>query len=196
MSISSDARIVIITRALRTFGYGFTSVLLGLMLIDAGTSPLQIGILLAVAALGSIVCSLVMGMYADRVGRKRLLILSALLMMVTGYIFALTQWYPLLVLASFFGTISPSTNDNSPFSGIEQAILAQSVETEQYTRLFSYYNLIAQLAEAAGGLMVGLPQLLERAGVNANMSVHLLFYGIWADRGLHRSSLPLPLPFG
>src|SRR6266487_4042337 len=137
MSISSDARIVIITRALRTFGYGFTSVLLGLMLIDAGTSPLQIGILLAVAALGSIVCSLVMGMYADRVGRKRLLILSALLMMVTGYIFALTQWYPLLVLASFFGTISPSTNDNSPFSGIEQAILAQSVETEQYTPLFS-----------------------------------------------------------
>ena len=61
-------------RALRTVGYGFTSVLLGVMLTNAGVSTVHIGLLLGVAALGSITFSIVMGMYADRIGRKRSLV--------------------------------------------------------------------------------------------------------------------------
>src|SRR5947209_8649531 len=143
--IAPDGQLVILARSLRTFGYGFTSVLLGVMLADAGVPTVQIGVLLAVAALGSITFSLVMGMYADRVGRKRLLVVSALLMMGTGSIFAFTQYYPLLLIAAFCGTISPSTNDNTPFSGIEQAILVQSSPTERHTSIFAFYNLAAQL---------------------------------------------------
>jgi hypothetical protein len=125
-SIAPDGRLVILARALRTFGYGFTSVLLGIMLTRAGLSAVYVGLLLAVAALGSITLSLVMGMFADRLGRKRSLVISALLMMATGFAFAFTRYYPLLLIAAFCGTISPSTNDNTPFSGIEQSVLAQS----------------------------------------------------------------------
>ena len=89
--IAPDGRIVIVARSLRTFGYGFTSILLGVMLADTGVPTIQIGILLAVVALGSITFSLIMGIYADRVGRKRMLVISALLMMGTGFVFAFTQ---------------------------------------------------------------------------------------------------------
>jgi MFS family permease len=71
-SITPDGRLVILARALRTFGYGFTSVLLGVMLTRAGLPTVSIGLLLAVTALGSITFSLVMGMFADRLGRRRL----------------------------------------------------------------------------------------------------------------------------
>src|SRR5712691_11684179 len=135
-SFAADARLITLARFLRTFGYGFTSVLLGVTLADAGMSTWQIGLLLAISSLGSITFSLIMGIYADRVGRKRLLIASALLMMATGFIFALTSSYPLLLFAAFCGTISPSTNDNTPFSGIEQAILAQSCRPERHAALF------------------------------------------------------------
>src|SRR5947209_4124174 len=172
---SSDQRLVILARSLRTFGYGFTSVLLGVMLSDAGMSAIQIGILLAMAALGSITFSLVMGMFADRVGRKRLLVVSAILMMGTGFVFAFAQFYPLLLLAVFCGTISPSTNDNTPFSGIEQAVLAQSTSTERHTRVFAIYNLSAQFAGAFGGLVIGLPQALSYVGIDASVSTHSLF---------------------
>ena len=116
--IAPDGRLVILVRALRTFGYGFTSVLVGVVLTNAGVPTVQIGLLFAVAALGSITFSLVMGMYADRMGRKRSLVVSALLMMGTGCVFAFTRYYPLLLIAAFCGTISPSANDNTPFSGI------------------------------------------------------------------------------
>lgn len=181
-SIAPDGRLVILARSLRTFGYGFTSVLLGVMLTDAGVLTVQIGMLLAVAALGSITFSLVMGMYADRVGRKRLLVVSALLMMGTGFVFAFTRYYPLLLIAAFCGTISPSTNDNTPFSGIEQAILAQSSTTERHTTIFAFYNLAAQLAGAVGSLVVGLPEALSHVGIDAHVSIHCLFafYGMLA----------------
>ncbi len=181
-SIAPDGRLVILARSLRTFGYGFTSVLLGVMLTDAGVPTVQIGMLLAVAALGSITFSLVMGMYADRVGRKHLLVVSALLMMGTGFVFAFTRYYPLLLIAAFCGTISPSTNDNTPFSGIEQAILAQSSTTERHTTIFAFYNLAAQLAGAVGSLVVGLPEALSHVGIDAHVSIHCLFafYGMLA----------------
>ncbi len=73
--ITRDGRLVILARALRTFGYGFTSVLLGVMLTNAGVSTVRVGLLLGVAALGSITFSIVMGMYADRIGRKRSLVI-------------------------------------------------------------------------------------------------------------------------
>ena len=179
---SSDQRLIILARSLRTFGYGFTSVLLGVMLSDAGVSAVQIGILLAMAALGSVTFSLVMGMFADRVGRKYLLVVSAILMMGTGFAFAFAQFYPLLLLAAFCGTISPSTNDNTPFSGIEQAVLAQSTSTERHTGVFAIYNLAAQFAGAMGGLVIELPQALSYVGIDASVSTHSLFalYGILA----------------
>ena len=180
--ITPDGRLVILARALRTFGYGFTSVLLGVMLTNAGVSTVRIGLLLGVAALGSITFSIVMGMYADRIGRKRSLVVSALLMMGTGYVFAFTQWYPLLLIAAFCGTISPSTNDNTPFSGIEQAILAQTSRAKHPTALFALYNLAAQFAGAIGGLAVGLLEVLSHAGIAAPVGMRYLFllYGLLA----------------
>ncbi len=180
--IAPDGRLVILARALRTFGYGFTSVLLGVMLLNAGVSTVRVGLLLGVAALGSITFSIVMGMYADRLGRKRSLVISALLMMCTGYVFAFTQWYPLLLIAAFCGTISPSTNDNTPFSGIEQAVLAQTSCAKRPTALFALYNLAAQFAGAIGGLAVALPEVLSHVGIAAQVSMHYLFilYGLLA----------------
>src|SRR5207247_796563 len=112
----------------------------------------------------------------------RSLVVSALLMMGTGYVFAFTQWYPLLLIAAFCGTISPSTNDNTPFSGIEQAILAQTSRAKHPTALFALYNLAAQFAGAIGGLAVGLLEVLSHAGIAAPVGMRYLFllYGLLA----------------
>ncbi len=181
-SIAPDGRLVILARALRTFGYGFTSVLLGVMLTRAGLPAVSIGLLLAVAALGSITFSLVMGTFADRLGRRRSLMVSALLMMGTGFAFAFTRYYPLLLLAAFCGTISPSTNDNTPFSGIEQSVLAQASPPRRHPMIFAFYNLTAQLAGALGGLAVALPEVLSHVGIAPGISMRSLFvlYGVLA----------------
>jgi MFS family permease len=150
--LSRDARLVILSRALRTFGYGCTSVLVAQMLTEDGDSPACIGVLLAVAASGSVCASILMGVFADRFGRRNSLLLSAGLMAGAGTVFAFSESYPMLLAAAFVGTVSPSTNDNTPFSGVEQAILAQTCPDERHTALFARYNMTALLAGALGGL--------------------------------------------
>jgi MFS family permease len=152
--LTRDARIVITTRALRTFGYGSTSVVLAAMLTEDGDSPAQIGLLLAVAAIGSVLASILMGLFADRFGRRSSLLVTAGLMAGAGLVFAFCESYPMLIVGAFIGTISPSTNDNTPFSGVEQAILAQTCPEERHTALFAGYNMTALLAGALGGLAV------------------------------------------
>lgn len=150
--LGHNARIVILARALRTFGYGCTSVLLAGMLAADGVPTAGIGLLLAVAALGSVAASLAMGVFADRFGRRLSLLVTAGLMGAAGVLFACSESYSVLLFAAFIGTISPSTNDNSPFSGVEQAILAQACPARHHTAVFARYSMTALLAGAAGGL--------------------------------------------
>jgi MFS family permease len=150
--MSRDARLVILARALRTFGYGCTSVLIAPMLVADGDSPAEIGVLLAVTAAGSVLASIALGMFADRLGRRTSLLLSAGTMAIAGIAFSWSESYPLLLAAGFVGTLSPSTNDNTPFSGVEQSVLAQTCPDDRHTAVFARYNMIALLAGALGGL--------------------------------------------
>ncbi|WP_169809038.1 MFS transporter [Microtetraspora fusca] len=150
--MARDAWLVVVARALRTFGYGCTSVLLAGMLAQDGDAPWQTGMLLAVASAGSVASSLALGLFADRWGRRRALIVCGCLMALAGAVFAVSESYPALVAAAFVGTISPSTNDNTPFSGVEQSILAQTCEPARLTGIFTVYNVTALAAGALGGL--------------------------------------------
>ncbi len=147
-----DTRLVIAARALRTFGYGCTSVLLAGMLAQDGDAPWQTGMLLATASAGSVASSLALGLFADRWGRRRALIVCGCLMAAAGAVFAVSESFPALVAAAFVGTISPSTNDNTPFSGVEQSILAQTCAPARLTAMFTVYNVTALAAGALGGL--------------------------------------------
>ncbi|MBW8485194.1 MFS transporter [Actinomadura parmotrematis] len=150
--LGRNGRLVVAARALRTFGYGTTSVLLAEMLTQDGDTPWQAGLLLAVAAAGSVAASLALGLFADAWGRRRVLMACGCLMAVAGVLFAVSESYPVLIAAAFVGTISPSTNDNTPFSGVEQAILAQTCGPSCRTRVFTCYNVTAMAAGALGGL--------------------------------------------
>src|SRR6266581_5659889 len=176
--LSGDGYRVIIARGLRNFGYGFTSVLLGVTLTSAGFSTIQVGLLLTVALVGDMLAIILVALFADRLGRKRMLVFFALLMTVSGLAFAFSHNLLVLLLAAFFGTISPSSSENAPFSAIEQAILPQACTEERRTDAFARYNLVAQLAGAAGGLAVTIPDILHQLmGMTTGIAVRAMFAG-------------------
>src|SRR5689334_20593824 len=93
-SLEPDALRIIAARAVRTFGYGCTSVLLADMITADGLSGWYLGVLLAVAAAGCVTASVVLGVFADRWGRRQCLLATALLMAVAGIVFAYSESYP------------------------------------------------------------------------------------------------------
>ena len=164
-SLSGDGVLLFATRSMRMFAYGFLSVVLVLYLKAVGLTEEQIGLLLTVTLLGDTVLSLWITTAADRIGRKRMLILGALLMALVGGVFAVTSNYVFLMIVATIGVLSPSDKEVGPFLSIEQAALSQTIPDEKRTAIFAWYNLVGSVAAAVGALVGGFAcQHFVRAG--------------------------------
>ena len=183
-TLTPDGRLLFTTRIARLFAYGFLSVVLVLYLVQVGLTTTQIGLLLTFTLLGDTAISLWLTTSADRIGRRRMLLVGAGLMVFAGVLFALTNDLVLLVLAATIGVISPSGNEVGPFLSIEQAALTQSVPGRQRTQVFAWYNLVGSFATALGALCGGgLAQILQGAGVTPLASYRVIVLG-YAAMGL------------
>ena len=163
-SLTYDGWLLFATRCGRMFAYGFLSVVLVLYLKEIGVSEDQIGLLLTMTLIGDAIISLWITTLADRLGRKRMLIAGALLMLFGGGMFARTSSFVLLLLGATIGVISPSGNEVGPFLAIEQAALAQNVRDESRTRIFAWYHLAGALATAGYGTALGVVRAAVASG--------------------------------
>jgi MFS family permease len=150
-----DIALLFATRILRMFGYGFLAVVLVLYLASIGLSGAETGLLLGLTLLGDAAVSLWLTTHADRIGRRRVLIAGAMLMLAAGVAFTATSVFPVLLVAATLGVISPSGNEVGPFLAVEQASLSQLVPGRQRTQLFAWYQLAGSFATAAGTLAGG-----------------------------------------
>jgi MFS family permease len=173
-----DPILLFSTRILRLFAYGFLSVILALYLIEAGLDERAIGLLFSFTLAGDAGISLWLTTSADRLGRRRMLLLGALLMMLAGTAFLLTRNPLLLTLAAIIGVISPSGNEIGPFLSIEQAALSQLVPDQRRTQVFAWYNLSGSFATATGALASGwLAKTLQTNGWSALDSYRAVLSG-------------------
>src|SRR6185437_7600183 len=109
--VASIASVILAARGTRALGDGFVSLTLPLYLLALGYTPLQVGIVSAATLLGSAALSLIVGVYATRIGYRRALLGAALLMIATGIAFSgARDFWPLLAVA-FVGTLNPSSGD-------------------------------------------------------------------------------------
>ena len=187
---------LLVAKGLRAFGDGFVSLLLPLYLLELGFGPLQVGIIATVTLLGSGVMTLLVGLHAYRYHYRTLLLAATLLMVGTGFGFALvSDFWPLLMIA-MVGTLNPSSGDVSVFLPLEHAVLSRVVTDRERTAVFARYSLVGSLVGAIGSLAVALPGVLASfTGLSSKASMQAMFVlyallGIFtalAYRGLPRS---------
>ena len=178
--MNSDSNITLLfsTRIIRLFSYGFLSVVLALYLSEIGLTESQIGLLFTLTLVGDAVITLWLTTSADRFGRKRMLILGALLMAGAGIVFVLTREFILLVFAAIIGVISPADKDIGPFLSVEQASLTHLIPNERRTQMFAWYNLAGSFASAVGALAGGwLAQGLQNSGWTEFASYRMIVIG-------------------
>jgi MFS family permease len=177
-SLTPDGHVLFITRIARMFGYGFLSVVLVLYLTHAGLTETQIGLLLTLTLIGDTILSLWITTNADRIGRRRMLMLGSILMVFAGILFAMTRDFLFLLIAATIGVISPSGYEVGPFLSIEQAALSQIVPDEKRTHIFAWYNLVGSFATALGALGGGgLVQGLMDSGMTPLGSYRMVVIG-------------------
>ncbi len=176
--LSSDGKKILVARVLRTFAYGYLSVVLAVYLAALGLDPVQIGGIFTAALVGSAVMTVAWSLVADRYGRRRTAMTMAALMLLGGLLLAAGQGFTFLLAATLTGTVSVTNSEVGIFQTIEQAILPQTAPDSRRTWLFSLYNLVASAALALGSLFaasVALFRSLGLAGADAYRPLFLLY---------------------
>jgi MFS family permease len=170
-ALPRDGIVLFLTRFLRLFAYGALSVVLVFYLMSLGLSEVQVGLLLTLTLAGDIAISLLLTTRADQMGRRRTLIVGAILMAGAGIAFASTHNLLFLIVAGTIGVISPSGNEVGPFLSIEQAALSHVVSAASRTEVFAWYTFAGSVATALGALCGGAASgIVQRASFSASDS--------------------------
>ncbi|HLA87655.1 MAG TPA: MFS transporter [Anaerolineales bacterium] len=178
MTHRKDITLLFATRIIRLFCYGFLSLILALYLAETGLTEKQIGLLFTLTLAGDAGITLWLTTSADRFGRRRTLLIGALLMLGAGIVFILTNNIIVLIAAAIIGVISPSGNEIGPFLSVEQAGLTNFISNEKRTQVFAWYNLVGSFATATGALASGwLAQTLQTNGWSTLEAYRLILVG-------------------
>jgi len=173
--VTPDGRRLLLARVLRTFAYGYLSVVLGVYLDRLGLDPTRIGTVLTSAIAGSAVMTVAWSVFADRYGRRRTISTMAVLMAIGGLAFAMTDSIAILVLAGFTGTISATNSEVGVFQTVDQAMLPQTAPDARRTWLFAVYNTLAMFGGAIGALFAASVGIFERLGLTGADAYRPLF---------------------
>src|SRR4051812_5100648 len=122
--LGADARRILAAQALRAFGYGLASVLLGVTLEERGLSAFESGVVLTAVVAGTVLASLFVARRADALGRRRCYTSLYVLLGATGavYAFAGSPW--VLAGVALAGALSSEVVESGPFTSLEQSMLA------------------------------------------------------------------------
>lgn len=161
--LSKDAKIILLNRFIRSFAFGFISIIIGIYLKEIGINSSRIGILLSVSILGGAIFSIIVGRYAVNFGLKTMFLVSSIVSVSGIALYVLTSNYLILIFASLIAFISPSGREMGPFLSLEQAYLSFATSFENRAKIFSYFNIFSNLAVTIGSLLGFLPFLLQES---------------------------------
>uniref|UniRef100_A0A0D2YGE2 Major facilitator superfamily (MFS) profile domain-containing protein n=1 Tax=Fusarium oxysporum (strain Fo5176) TaxID=660025 RepID=A0A0D2YGE2_FUSOF len=162
---SRDLKILILLRFIRLLGYGGTTLVLALYLNALGFHDTQIGLFMTLTLVGDLAISFILTWVGDRVGVRLTAVVGALLMSAGGVAFAYFENFWLLLLASIFAVINPST-------------------AHTCNDMFAWWSMLGMFGTAASNLLTGwLINALEDNGMK-KVDCHRIIFLSYAGIGL------------
>ncbi|KAK6202246.1 major facilitator superfamily domain-containing protein [Scheffersomyces amazonensis] len=151
-----DIRILWFAVFIRMASYGLTNQVLTLYLEELGISQSNIGLFMTLTLIGDTIISYYLTWYADRIGRRMVMIIGTLMMVVSGLTFTFSSHFIILLIAATIGVISPSGDETGPFKSVEEASIAHLTPHNHRPEIFAFYGLFATIGAAIGSLTCGL----------------------------------------
>jgi MFS family permease len=153
--LTREGRLLFAARALRTFCFGWLSLVLALLLAERGLSPAAIGAVFTATLIEDALLTIALSSVAGRLGRRRVLIGASLAMALGGAALALAEGRGLVMAAAVLATVSLSGQEAGPFSPLEQSLLPAAAPAGARTRVFAWYNVFGFVPAGLGALFAG-----------------------------------------
>ena len=182
VSLSEAGRLIFAGRAVRSFAFGWLSVILALYLVQRGFGAAAIGAVFTATMVEDAVLTMILSTVAARVGPASVMAATAPLIALGGLLLALPESRSLVLLGAVLGTLSPNGQEAGPFAPMEQALVPRTVRSGSTVRVFGWYNVFAFLPSAAGagaaGATLGLALRRGMAEAQAERAMLLFYAGV------------------
>ena len=156
-------RILYAAAFLRALAIGMMAVLIGLYCAKLGFTAVQIGAVLSAALWGAALATLATMLAGTRLAERSLLVALCALPVLGCALLLAADAFPVIVAAAFVGMFNVNGRDRGAIPILEQAMFPATTTDSDRTRVFAWYNVLLDGGYAAGGLLAGLPTLLEAA---------------------------------
>jgi len=173
IGFKKELKLIGLAMASRRVVMGGMTVIRSLYLYTIGFDPLTIGLLSTIATVVGAARSGIVGLLADKYGKKVLIILGGLFSALRFAIYAFSVDFVMLVIAQGVGAFGEGAGAGQPaMSGI----IADNSSARNRTRVFSVFAITNAIASAVGSLLAGLPKGLQGwFGVEHIQSYQLFF---------------------
>jgi MFS family permease len=146
---------------LRSASIGLLGVDFAVYLSRLGFTPSAIGILLGAGLAGNAAATAAVSRFGERLGRRRILIIAALVSSCGGVALACVHSVSLLIPLAFVCMLNGLGTDRSAAFTVEQAIIPGLVSDRARTWALSWYNVALDLSGALGALSGALPVAIQ-----------------------------------
>lgn len=175
-----DRRLIYLATFLRALATGLMGVLLGLYLARLSYSPGEIGLTVSAGLVGATLAVLLVTLSADRVGRRRILLVLSLLSAAGALGALLFDTFGAILAVAFIGMINGHGRDRGAALVLEQAMLPATTEDAGRTHVFAWYNLLQDVGHGLGAALAAMPDWLAASGMDrmAAFQITLGVYGL------------------
>jgi predicted MFS family arabinose efflux permease len=165
-NLHPDAKRLMASRGIRSFAFSYLNVVFAIYLDRLGYSTVTIGIIFSVAYLSGAVLTAIWGYLSDRYGRRKILVLLALLTMVSNMILIYFSSLFFILLAVIIANVGAGGSGGGgsgggPFNPVEEALLAEKCQPENRNQIFALNSCVGSIMGSLGALGAGLPQYLQ-----------------------------------
>ena len=165
-NLQRDVLVLMASRGIRAFAFSYLNVVFAIYLDRLGYSTVTIGIIYSVAYIASALLTAVWGYLSDRIGRRNILMLLAVLTIISNGILAYFSSLFFILLAVVIANVGAGGSGGGgsgggPFNPVEEALLAEKCSPETRNQIFSINSFVGSVMGSLGALGSGLPQYLQ-----------------------------------
>lgn len=169
--MNTETKYLIIQSILPSLAFGmfFTDISYFLTVVQ-GLPDYIMGIIITLMGVSTFISSILLGIAADKYGRKKLYIIGNIIASIIIALFAVTTNVAILLAAALLEGIAEGA-----FSASGSALIAEKAGNQRRTSIFSLFGFVQNIAFGIGSIIILSVAFFENAGFTASES-HIILY--------------------
>jgi MFS family permease len=182
-ALHRDAKLLMVSRGIRAFAFSYLNVVFAIYLDRLGYSTVTIGIIFTVAYLSGALLTAVWGYLSDRYGRRKILMLLAVLTIVSNGIYIFFSSLFFIFLAVIIANVGAGGSGGGgsgggPFNPAEEALLAEKCAPKERNQIYALNFCAGSIMGSLGALVSALPQHLQETWGWAPVASYKPLFGL------------------